>query len=83
MITLNGREVEAREVWVCACSGFCGGEFHPRCAGKGGEYATVLVDATTGAEVAQEFDAWERPGLVREWGWRDLGGGFLARPGAA
>lgn len=81
MVTLNGREVVAREVWRCACSGGCGGEFSPRCAGKGGKHRTVLVDRLTGEEVAYEFDSWEADRLVRDWGWRDLGEGFLARPG--
>jgi len=82
VILLNGREFEAREVWACACSGGCGGEFSPRCAVKGGEYQTVLVDSTTGDEIAHEFDSGEVERLVRDWGWQDMGEGFLARPAA-
>lgn len=87
MVLLNGREVEAHEVWVCACSG---GHFEigedgssdPKCWRKGGEYRTVLVDAATGDEIAHEFDSWEVERLVRDHGWRDMGEGFLARPAA-
>jgi hypothetical protein len=49
---------------------------------KGGEYQTVLVDSTTGDEIAHEFDSGEVERLVRDCVWQDMGEGFLARPAA-
>lgn len=81
-VMLNGREIATREQWLCACSGACGGAWSVRCAVKGGEYATVVVDAVTGVEVAEEVGR-EVARLVADWGWTDLGDGFARRPGVA
>ena len=52
-ITLNGRHLEVREVWVCACSIDAHDhqevlDFLPRCAVKGGWYEDQLFDPVTG-----------------------------------
>ena len=82
-VTMNGREIAVREVWVCACSG---GHFEvgedgsadAKCARKGGGWESQVVDAVTGAVVAVEMDA-DTVARMAEWGWRDVGGGFAVR----
>jgi hypothetical protein len=81
-VTLNDQEFKVREVWACACSGACGGEWDPRCERKGGEYVTEL--SVGGVPVGCHLAPWdpEADRLVSEHGWRDLGDGLLLRPGA-
>lgn len=82
MILLNGTPITASEVWVCACSsgGCTTGNISPKCYRKGGEYVTDVRHAETGELIATEMYEDEGRRMVREWGWKDMGGGLYRSP---
>lgn len=79
-IMLNGQEIETREVWVCACSGGCGGKFQPRCAIKGGHDETHAYNRDGDLVAMLVEDDEDRNYLIREWAWEDMGGGWIFHP---
>jgi len=80
-VEFGGECLVVVEQWLCACSGgHLANEPTPKCYRKGGEWAEAWV-RLDGTEVVREFAPDHGPTMVRDWGWRDLGGDMYAAPG--